>query len=416
MTRKRNGDTLIMVEEKNESNEEMSFAELFEKTEVRRDFLEPGQKIEATIVKISPEWIFLDLGGKNEGYLDRKEFIDEEGVLSVKEGDTVVAYFLFSKANEKLFTTRIGAGNSARNHMEEVWRSGIPVEGVVEKEIKGGFEIKLAGDMRGFCPFSQMGLQRIDNVQDYIGRRMDFRITEFAEKGRNIILSSRAILEEQQKKDGDALRLTLNEGMMVTGKIVSVRDFGAFLDIGGLQGLLPISEIGWDRVEDIQERLSIGQTLDVVITKLDRENNRISLSLKQTLSDPWDEVSSKYIEGALHTGTIVRLTIFGAFVKLGPGVDGLLHISKLGKGRRIAHPRDAVKEGQTIEVKIDSIDKAKKRISLSLPLADSQDNISGKSKIKKEPEDDYRAYVDKAPASLGSFGDIMKRKMEKSKK
>ena len=403
-----------MVEEKNESNEEMSFAELFEKTQVRRDFLEPGQKIEATIVKITQEWIFLDLGGKNEGYLDRKEFVNEEGVLSVKEGDTIAAYFLFSKANEKLFTTRIGAGNSARNHMEEVWRSGIPVEGVVEKEIKGGFEIKLAGDMRGFCPFSQMGLQRIDNAQDYIGRRMSFRITEFAEKGRNIILSSRAILEEQKKKDDDALRLTLNEGMMVAGKIVSIRDFGAFLDIGGLQGLLPISEIGWDRVEDIQERLSIGQTLNVIIMKLDRENNRISLSLKQTLSDPWDEVSSKYPEGTLHTGTVVRLTTFGAFVNLGPGVDGLLHISKLGKGRRIAHPRDAVKEGQTIEVRIDSIDKAQKRISLSLPLADSQDNLSGK--IKKATEDDYREYVDKAPASLGSFGDILKRKMERRKK
>ena len=403
-----------MVEEKNESNEEMSFAELFEKTQVRRDFLEPGQKIEATIVKITPEWIFLDLGGKNEGYLDRKEFVNEEGVLSVKEGDTIAAYFLFSKANEKLFTTRIGAGNSARNHMEEVWRSGIPIEGVVEKEIKGGFEIKLAGDMRGFCPFSQMGLQRIDNAQDYIGRRMSFRITEFAEKGRNIILSSRAILEEQKKKDDDALKATLNEGMMVAGKIVSIRDFGAFLDIGGLQGLLPISEIGWDRVEDIQERLSIGQTLDVVITKLDWEKNRISLSLKQTLSDPWEEVSFKYSEGTLHTGTIVRLTIFGAFVNLGPGVDGLLHISKLGKGRRIAHPRDAVKEGQTIEVRIDSIDKAQKRISLSLPLADSQDNLSGK--IEKETKDDYREYVDKAPASLGSFGDILKRKMEKRKK
>jgi len=403
-----------MVEEKNESNEEMSFAELFEKTQVRRDFLEPGQKIEATIVKITPEWIFLDLGGKNEGYLDRKEFVNEEGVLSVKEGDTIAAYFLFSKANEKLFTTRIGAGNSARNHMEEVWRSGIPIEGVVEKEIKGGFEIKLAGDMRGFCPFSQMGLQRIDNAQDYIGRRMSFRITEFAEKGRNIILSSRAILEEQKKKDDDALKATLNEGMMVTGKIVSIRDFGAFLDIGGPQGLLPISEIGWDRVEDIQERLSIGQTLDVIIMKLDRENNRISLSLKQTLSDPWDEVSSKYPEGTLHTGTVVRLTTFGAFVNLGPGVDGLLHISKLGEGRRIAHPRDAAKEGQTIEVRIDSIDKAQKRISLSLPLVDSQDNLSGK--IKKETEDDYREYVDKAPASLGSFGDILKRNMEKREK
>ena len=413
MTFKRNEDTLTMSEDKNESNEEMSFAELFEKTEVRRDFLEPGQKIEATIVKITSAWVFLDLGGKNEGYLDRMEFVNEEGILSVKEGDTITAYFLHSKANEKLFTTRIGAGNSARNYMEEVWRGGIPIEGVVEKEIKGGFEIKLAGDVRGFCPYSQMGLQRIDNAQDYIGRSMSFRITEFGEKGRNIILSSRIILEEEKKKVGDALKSTLSEGMLVTGKIVSIRDFGAFLDIGGLQGLLPISEIGWERIEDIQERFSIGQTLEVIITKLDWENNRISLSLKKTLSDPWEEVSSKYPVGTFHRGTVVRLTIFGAFVKLGPGIDGLLHISKLGKGRRIAHPRDAVKEGETVEVKIDSIDEVQKRISLSLPLADSQENISGK--IEKEKEDDYREYVDKAPASLGSFGDLLTRKMEQKK-
>jgi small subunit ribosomal protein S1 len=403
-----------MVEEKSDAKEEMSFAELFEKTQMRRDFLEPGQKIEATIVNITQEWIFLDLGGKNEGYLDRRECADEEGVLSVKEGDTIAVYFLHSKANEKLFTTKIGAGNSARNYMEEIWRGGIPIEGVVEKEIKGGFEIKMVGDMRGFCPYSQMGLQRIDNAQDYIGRSMSFRITEFGEKGRNIILSSRIILEEQKKKEGDALKATLTEGMMVTGKIVSIRDFGAFLDIGGLQGLLPISEIGWERVEDIQERLSIGQTLDVVIMKLDWENNRISLSLKKMLSDPWEEVSSKYPVGTFHRGTVVRLTVFGAFVNLGPGIDGLLHISKLGKGRRIAHARDAVKEGETVEVKIDSIDKVQKRISLSLPLEDSQDNVSGK--IEKEKEDDYREYVDKAPASLGSFGDLLTRKMEQRKK
>jgi small subunit ribosomal protein S1 len=298
--------------------------------------------------------------------------------------------------------------------MEEVWRSGVPIEGVVEKEIKGGFEIKLAGDMRGFCPYSQMDLQRIDNAQEYIGRRMSFRVTEFGEKGRNIILSSRVILEEQKKKEGDALKVTLKEGMMVTGKIVSIRDFGAFLDIGGLQGLLPISEIGWDRVEDIQERLSIGQTLGVLITKLDWEKNRISLSLKQTLDDPWNDVSFKYSEGTVHTGTVVRLTIFGAFVNLGPGIDGLIHISKLGKGRKIAHPRDVVKEGQMIEVKIDSIDKAQKRISLSLPVVDSKDNLS--SKPEKETEDDYRKYLDHSSVSRGSFGDILKRKMEKNKK
>jgi len=404
-----------MVEDrKNEPNEEMSFAELFDKTKVRRDFLTPGEKIEATIVKITQDWIFLDLGGKSEGYMDRKELADEEGNLSVKEGDSLTAYFLSSKHNEKLFTTRIGTGDSARTHIEEVWRNGIPIEGVVEKEIKGGFDIKLVGDMRGFCPYSQMDIQRVDNAKDYIGRRLSFRITEYGERGRNIILSSRAILEEQKKKEGEALKTTLNEGMIVKGTVVSIRDFGAFLDIGGLQGLLPISEICWDRVEDIHERLSIGQTLDVAITKLDWQNNRISFSLKKTLSDPWDEVLAKYPEGTFHRGTVVRLMKFGAFVNLGPGVDGLIHISKLGKGKRITHPSDAVKEGLTIEVRIDAIDRDQKRISLSIPEMEPKEG--GSIKIEKDTEDYYREYVEKAPASLGSFGDIMKRKLEEKKK
>jgi small subunit ribosomal protein S1 len=404
-----------MVEDrKNEPNEEMSFAELFDITTVRRDFLTPGEKIEATIVKITQDWIFLDLGGKSEGYMDRKELADEEGNLSVKEGDSLTAYFLSSKFNEKLFTTKIGAGDSARTYIEEVWRNGIPIEGVVEKEIKGGFDIKLVGDMRGFCPYSQMDIQRVDNAKDYIGRRLSFRITEYGERGRNIILSNRAILEEQKKKEGEALKTTLNEGMIVTGTVVSIRDFGAFLDIGGLQGLLPISEICWDRVEDIQERLSIGQTLDVAITKLDWQNNRISLSLKKTLSDPWNEVLAKYPEGTFHSGTVVRLMKFGAFVNLGPGVDGLIHISKLGKGKRITHPSDAVKEGQAIEVRIDTIDRDQKRISLSIPEIEPKEG--GSIKIEKDTEDYYREYVEKAPASMGSFGDIMKRKLEEKKK
>jgi small subunit ribosomal protein S1 len=362
-----------MVEEKkNELTEGESFEELFEKTQVRRDFLKPGQKIEAVIVKITKDWIFLDLGGKSEGYLDKKELTDESGNLSVKEGDSITAYFLSSKHNEKLFTTRIGAGDSARTYIEEVWRSGISIEGIVEKEIKGGFEIKLVGDMRGFCPYSQMDLQRIENAKDYIGRRLSFRITEYAERGRNIILSSRAILEEQKKKEEEARKSELHEGMVVKGTVVSIRDFGAFLDIGGLQGLLPISEIGWDRVEDIYERLSVGQTLDVAITRLDWQENRISLSLKKTLSDPWNEVPAKYPEGTFHAGTVVRLTKFGAFINLGPGIDGLIHISKLGKGKRIAHPGEAVNVGQTIEVRIDAIDGDQKRISLSIPEAESQ--------------------------------------------
>jgi len=404
----------MIEEKKNELNEEKSFAELFENTRMHKDFLEPGQKIEAVIVKITKDWIFLDLGGKSEGYLDRKELTDESGNLSVKEGDTITAYFLSSKHNEKFFTTRIGAGDSARTYIEEVWRNGIPIEGVVEKEIKGGFEIKLAGSMRGFCPYSQIDLQRIENAKDYIGRRLSFRITEYGERGRNIILSARVILEEQKKKEEEKRKSELHEGMIVKGTVVSIRDFGAFLDIGGVQGLLPISEIGWDRVEDIYERLSVGQTLDVAITKLDWQENRISLSLKETLSDPWNEVPAKYPEGTFHTGTVVRLTKFGAFINLGPGIDGLIHISKLGKGRRIAHPSEVVNVGQAIEVRIDAIDGDQKRISLSVPEAESQDNASRKT--KKESEEDYREYVDKVPASLGSLGDIMKRKLDEKKK
>src|SRR5271157_454583 len=396
----------MVNEKKTDSNEEKSFAELFEKTEVRKDFLKPGQKIEATIVKITQDWVFLDLGGKSEGYLDRKELADENGSLSVKEGDSIEAYFLSSKHNEKLFTTRIGAGDSARTHIEEVWQSGIPIEGVVEKEIKGGFEIKLAGDMRGFCPYSQIDIRRAENAKDYVGRRLPFRITEYGERGRNIILSARAILEEQKKKDEESRKAELHEGMLVKGTVVSIRDFGAFLDIGGLQGLLPISEISWDRVEDIYARLSVGQTFDVVIAKMDPQNNRISLSLKQTLSDPWDEAEAKYPEGSFHTGTVVRLMKFGAFVNLGPGVDGLLHISKLGKGKRIVHPSDVVKEGQVIEVRVDAIYKEQKRISLSIPEAEAGDNAA--RKIEKQSADDYQEYVGEIPTSLGSLGDIMK--------
>ncbi|HEX7533755.1 MAG TPA: 30S ribosomal protein S1, partial [Syntrophales bacterium] len=374
---------------------------------------EPGQKIEAVIVKITQDWIFLDLGGKSEGYLDRKELADENGNLSVKEGDSIEAYFLSSRHNEKLFTTRIGAGDSARIHIEEVWRSGIPIEGVVEKEIKGGFEIKLAGDMRGFCPYSQIDIRRAENAKDYVGRRLPFRITEYGERGRNIILSARAILEEQKKKDEEARKAELHEGMLVKGTVVSIRDFGAFLDIGGLQGLLPISEIGWDRVEDIYARLSVGQTFDVVIAKMDPQNNRVSFSLKQTLSDPWNEAEAKYPEGTFHTGTVVRLMKFGAFVNLGPGVDGLLHISKLGKGKRIVHPSDVVKEGQVIEVRIDTIDKEQKRISLSIPDAEARDDAA--RTIEKKSADDYQEYVGEVPTSLGSLGDIMKRNVGKKK-
>jgi small subunit ribosomal protein S1 len=339
-----------------ETKDGMSFAQLLDENPPDTGWLKAGERVEAVIVKITEEWVFLDLGGKSEGCLDRRELLDGEGKITVKEGDTVVAYFLASRHNEKFFTTRIGAGESGRAYLEEAWRSGIPVEGRVEREVKGGFEVKIAGSIRCFCPYSQMGFAGSEDAGSPVGSSLSFKILEYGEKGRNVVLSRRSILEEQQRLHREALKAALKEGMTVTGKVMSLHDFGAFVDIGGIQGLLPVSEVGWERVADIREVLSVGQEINVAIIRLDAEKDRITLSAKEILPDPWVGVRERYPEGTVHGGRVVRLTKFGAFVNLEPGVDGLIHISKLGSGKRINHPRDAIAEGETLDVRVEKVD------------------------------------------------------------
>jgi small subunit ribosomal protein S1 len=397
-------------EKMDEITEEESFAELLQESFVKPVRFSPGQKMEARIVKISAEWVFLDLGGKSEGYLERKELLDEEGNLSVKEGDLIQAYFLSTAKDELRFTTRITGGEAGRHFLEEAWQSGIPVEGLVEKEIKGGFEIKIAGELRGFCPFSQMGLQRVGNASDLIGQHLPFRITQYGEKGRNIILSHRSILEEERQRQREALRSTLQEGMKVTGTISSIRSFGAFVKIGGVEGLIPISEVTWDRLEDLHGLLEVGQEVEVVAMKLDWEKDRLSFSLKQSLPHPWEHVEQDFPEGSRHRGTVARLTDFGAFVTLAPGVDGLLHISKLGSGKRINHPREVVSKGQALEVKVDSMDKDNRRLSLSLAGPEQAEE-------PEERAEDLTQYLKEKPDSMGTLADLFKTKpAEKRKK
>ena len=396
-------------EKLDELREEESFAELFEGSLVKPVQFNAGQKVEARIVKISAEWIFIDLGGKSEGYLDRKELLDDEGNLSVKEGDTIQAYFLSAGDNELRFTTRITGGEAGRYHLEEAWRNGIPVEGLVEKEIKGGFEVRIAGGLRGFCPHSQMGLQHSGNPHDLTGQHLAFRITQYAEKGRNIVLSHRSVLEEERRKQREEQKGLLTEGMKVMATITSIHDFGAFVKIGSLEGLIPISEIGWDRVEDINGLMEVGQEVEVVATNLDWDKDRLSFSLKRALPDPWNNIEKDFPLGSRRSGTVVRLTNFGAFVSLAPGVDGLLHISKLGSGRRIKHPHEVVAKGQVVEVRIDLIDRENKRISLS--LAGSED-----SEDHQEGEDDYSRYLKGKPDSMGTLADLLKAKLGEKKK
>ena len=387
-----------------------SFAELFEKSGGQKSrWMEPGQKISGRVLKVGPEWVFMDTGQKGEGVIDRKEFLDLDGSITVKEGDTVAAYFLSSSLGEMRFTTRIGGGASGSSQLEEAWQAGVPVEGLVEKEIKGGYEIKLGGSARAFCPYSQIALRRVDNPESLIGTRLTFQISEYGEKGRNIIVSRRSLLEEEQRRLKDQAQASINEGMTVSGTVTSLQDFGAFVDIGGLEGLIPISEIGWSRVKDVRDVLSVGQTVQVVIKKIDRENDRIGLSLKDTLADPWEQVPGKYPEGSFHPGCVARLDTFGAFISLEPGVDGLIHISKLGAGKRINHPREVLKEGDQLEVKVESVDRSARRLSL-VP--------AGPARAAAEEEatlSEFRRQSDDAPRGMGTLADMLSARSNKGK-
>lgn len=391
-----------------------SFEELFkseEKKSLRK--LTPGEKITAIVAGISGENVFLDVGGKSEGILLAAEVTDAEGTVNVAPGDTIEVYFLQAKKSEQIFTTKIGSGSSVA-HLEEAWRNQIPVEGYVKAEIKGGFEISLSGNTRAFCPYSQMGLRRVDDAAaTYLDTHMTFLISRFEENGRNLVVSARAIQEEEREQQKEKLKETLEEGQTLTASITSIRDFGAFADIGGVDGLIPVSEIGWSRVENINDHFTVGQTVNVVVKSIDWEKDRISLSYKETLADPWDTFVKNTPVGTMVMGTVSRLQQFGAFVTLVEGVDGLVHISKLGDGRRLNHPREVLEVGQDIEVIVESLDEDERRISLT-----PSDYKAPEDKEEAERQE-YKKFVSgkkKQEPSMGSLGELLRAKMEEKKK
>jgi small subunit ribosomal protein S1 len=382
---------------------EERFEDLFQEKSITREKLQPGDKIEAKVVGISGENIFLDVGGKSEGVLAATELRNDDDELTVSIGDTVTVFLVAMRGGEMVFTRRIGSGQAGIEELEQAFHSGIPVEGRVVGEIKGGFQVTVAGQ-RGFCPYSQMGLRRVEDPDEYLEQAMAFKIIEFGSKGRNIILSARAVLEEEREQLKEQLRETLQEGDKVEGTVSSIRDFGAFVDIGGVDGLIPISEIAWGQTEQVEDVLSQGQRVEVIIKRLDWDKDRISLSLKDTLENPWDKVEETYAPGTVHAGRVSRLAAFGAFVTLEPGIDGLLHISKLGSGRRINHPREVLEAGQDITIKIDVVDTEQKRISL----------VPEDFTAKEEEEKNYTPPPkDNKPKSMGTLGDLLQAQIKK---
>lgn len=372
-----------MNNNKTENNEE-SFAALFEKSIAGMNSFQPGQRIETTVVSISNDCVFLELGGKSEGLLDRSEVTDSNGEVTVKVGDSIAVYFLSDKSGDMQFTTKISGEKAVGAVLENAFAGGIPVEGVVQKEIKGGFEV-LIGETRAFCPFSQIGRQRAATPESYIGKHLSFKILEFKENGRNILVSHRAILDEELAERITDLQKQLKEGMTAKGTVVKIQNFGAFVDIQGVQALLPISEISRSRIDDVSSILSVGQEITASIIALDWQRERITLSMKALLSDPWEQARENYPVDSKHTGTVARVTNFGAFVTLEPGLDGLIHISEFNADNRDSGPDDMVKSGQEISVQINSIDTEQKRISLR-PISSGQVDDATQRAFEPETE------------------------------
>lgn len=359
----------------------------------------PGDRVSGRVLSIGDEAVFVDVGAKSDGMVALAELVDEEGEATIAVGDTLEAMVSGHDEASGCLLLRVKAGSSAGlgaggteiaiEEISQAHEHGLPVEGVVAETIKGGVEVNVSG-LRAFCPISQLDLRYVEDAAAYVGRRLTFRVTRFEPTGRggrpNVVLSRRSILEEEQKRRQEEALAKLAAGSVVRGTVTSVTSYGAFVDLGGVEGLLHVSEMAHDRVEDPHEVVTEGEELEVKVQAIEEKDGqrRISLSRKALDADPWEDAARRYPEGATVGGRVTRLEAYGAFVRLAPGLEGLVHVSELATGRRIAHPREVVELGQDVEVKVLSVDPEKRRISLSLSAAKVAARDAAEAEIKQE--------------------------------
>jgi small subunit ribosomal protein S1 len=354
----------------NDREEKESFEELLKaSSETPGPKLFPGEKVSGRVVKISKDTIFVDLGGKSEGIAGITEFLDKDGNLTIKEGDHVEMRVASIRDGTHLTKGMKVQGADALDILRDAKENLIPVEGRVSKVIKGGFEVDLSG-IRAFCPLGQIDLHFCEKPEEHVGARYPFRLMEIKEKGKNIIVSRRVILEEEQEKKSKETLASLKPGLECEGKVTKLMNFGAFIDIGGVEGMVHISEISHARISHPSEILKPGQQVKVKVLKIEPDKNgqqKIGLSIKSLEPDSWEK-GLGFQEGEVIQGRVSRLTDFGAFVEVAPGVDGLVHISEISY-ERIQHPNKVLHEGDRVDVLVMGIDYQAKRISLSIKEA-----------------------------------------------
>jgi small subunit ribosomal protein S1 len=386
------------------------FATMFEASVKARRF-EKGQTIEGRIVAIGPEVAFVDVGGKGEATIEVSELKDADGQLDVAVGDRVQAVVV-STMGGLVLSRRLARGAATARQLEDAFQTGLPVEGKVEGAVKGGYEVRIGG-LRGFCPFSQIDTLRNTDPSTHVGQVYEFRIIEYKDGGKNLVVSRRALLEEQQQASAAEVRQSIVVGAVLTGRVASVLDFGAFVDLGGgVQGLLHVSEMGWARVSDTSQIVQPGEPITVKVLRVDEDKQKISLGLKQLTDDPWSNVHATYEVGQVLTGRVTRLAEFGAFVEIEPGVEALAHASTFPPTGRTDGWTRAVPVGLVSTFEILSIDPEKKRIGVALVpegsaraggVASSQSDIYPGARIrgKVERHEKFGVFVFLAPGRTG---------------
>jgi len=370
-----------------ENTEDLSFAELFGSYDTKISHeLNQGDKVEGEIISVGDKSVYIDTGTKSDGVVAKAELLDEKGELPYKVGDKVILYVVSLSESEMILSKALsGAGQATM--LDDASRNGTPVEGKVTGVIKGGFSVDIMGK-RAFCPVSQMDVKYVENQEEYVGQAHNFLITRFEESGRNIVVSRRDLLNEEIKEKSKVYFEKVEEGDVVQGIVIKLMSFGAFVElIPGVEGMVHISELSWSRIEKAEEVIQPGDVVNVKVLKIESSKQsdtfKISLSMKQTSSNPWDSMEKTFNTGDQVSGKVVRLTSFGAFVEIVPGVDGLVHISEMSHTKRVLRPDDEVQVGERVQVVIKSIDMDSKRISLSIKdaLSDPWTGASAKYEI-----------------------------------
>lgn len=381
--------------------------------------LSVGQEVKGRVLSLSRESVFVDLGGKDDGILTIDDVRGPDGEVTVQVGDEIVARIveIDGRSGGIILRRMLGRGDAkGTQELRQAFEIGLPIEGLVSAVVKGGVEVQVAG-ARAFCPISQLELRHVEDAAIFVGQRLRFKITRF-EEGRNLnlVLSRRTLLEAEAQERAVELRKKLAVGAVLRGKVTALKDYGAFVDLGGIEGMLHVSELSFQRARHPKDVLAIGQDIEVQVIKLEpgdgKKGERISLSLKSLAKDPWSDVETDFALGSQHAGTVMRCEDFGAFIEIAPGVEGLLHISELadaqGKGGKLRHAKDAVSPGQKIDVVVKLIDRDKRRMALELAARHS-------ARREEQAAVASLAQSASAPQRFGTFGDLLQARLNAAK-